>query len=107
MNAPSDSTPITFTLEEVKTWVEWFDVHASEFMRMFRAIEELTDEANAGMRVSLHPDHARGTRYDEIEEHRNEALKMLNLISSAERTIREAMQERLHASWLERERAAK
>lgn len=95
--APVVSDTVSFSVEDIREWSEWLDTHQAELLKIVVAVEELTDQANYGSKMfnERHcPDNVH-ERYDEAEEHRNEALKMVRWISNAETLIKEAFREKL------------
>lgn len=95
---PADGATITLDLEEVENWIEWLGYSGDYFFTIFDAVEELSDDANGLMRL-LNPKHgdAPDIRFDEVEEHRNEALQKLRWLASVERTISKALGEKVLA----------
>ncbi len=96
MSATAPET-VSFTVADVKEWSEWLDSHQSELLNIVMAVEELADQANHGARM-FNEKYSPGNvseRYDEAEEPRNKALKMVRWIANAEGMLKEAFSEKL------------
>lgn len=104
---PEGEPMVSFKLQDVKDWREWLDAHQAQLLRIFVAVEELAEEANAGARrfnEQYSPDNVHD-RYDENEERRNEALKLVRWISQTETVIAKTLEEGIHAHWIARKAA--
>jgi hypothetical protein len=100
--APEAEAMVSFKLQDVKDWKEWLDAHQSQLLRIFVAVEELAEDANNGARQfneRYSPSNVH-ERYDDVEDERNEALKLLRWISQTERNIAKTFDEAIHAHWL-------